>query len=186
MSSGRRGSRAVKVGAPSWPAVRREACAPPLGLVTSGPSRAAWEEASQTPSASLSNSTSQVSGFGCGLKPLLLERNVFPQTTCLDLGLVGSLSGRENCFHRESAQISALVCSLVRNETCFHREPAQILASVGPLLGNVTWFHREPARSWPPVVSLVQHGKCFHREFAWISASVGTDVTGSMFRGQGS
>lgn len=109
---------------------------------------------SNTFPASLSNSTSQVSGFGCGLKPLLLERNVFPQTTCLDLGLVGSLSGRENCFHRESAQISALVCSLVRNETCFHREPAQILASVGPLLGNVTWFHREPARSWPQLFLL--------------------------------
>ena len=76
-----------------------------------------------------------------------------------------SLVGHKNCFHRESAQISALVCSLVRNETCFHREPAQILASV---------------------VSLVRHGKCFHREFAWISASVGTDVTGSMFRAQGS
>ena len=53
---------------------------------------------SNTFPASLSNSTSQVSGFGCGLKPLLLERNVFPQTTCLDLSLSWCSCWKRNVF----------------------------------------------------------------------------------------
>ena len=65
--------------------------APPLGPVTPG---ASGEPHGKKPLKHLpcsihSYSTSHVLGFGCGLtSPLLLDRKVFPQRICPDLGLV--------------------------------------------------------------------------------------------------
>ena len=68
----------------------RSASAPPLGPVTPGASgeRPGKKPLKHLPCSLHSYSTSHVSGFGCGLaSPLLLDRKVFPQRLCLDLGL---------------------------------------------------------------------------------------------------
>ena len=65
--------------------------APPLGPVTPGASGEppGMKPLKHLPCSIHSYSTSHVSGFGCGLaSPLLLDRKVFPQRICPDLGLV--------------------------------------------------------------------------------------------------
>ena len=69
----------------------RGASAPPLGPVTPGASgeRPGKKPLKHLPCSIHSYSTSHISGFSCRLaSPLLLDRKVFPQRICPDLGLV--------------------------------------------------------------------------------------------------